>query len=72
MEVPIYVLIVATSALVSIGFIIGSYSGRFVTRAEYKESIDRLHNRIDELLEELHKLCINLAETRGIIKNDNP
>jgi len=60
-EIPIYAIVACTTALMSIGFIIGAYGSRFVTRAEYKESIDRLHERIDELMKEIHVLCVKIA-----------
>jgi len=60
-EIPVYAMIVGTTALVSIGFIVGAYGGRFVTRSEYKESIDRLHERIDEMMKEIHVLCVKVA-----------
>lgn len=62
-EIPVYAMIVGTTALVSIGFIIGAYGGRFVTRNEYKESIDRLHERIDEMMKEIHEVCLKVAVT---------
>jgi len=61
-EIPVYAMIVGTTALVSVGFIVGAYGGRFVTRSEYKESIDRLHERIDELVKEIHAFYVKLAE----------
>ena len=64
-EIPIYALVAATTALVTIGFIVGAYGGRFVTRSEYKESIERLHERIDELMKEIHSLCLKLAEKKA-------
>lgn len=66
MSVNIYMIIGSVTALVVIGFIIGSYGSKFITRKEYKEAIDRLHVRIDLILEKITDLSLKVAKINGV------
>ena len=66
MNIPVSALIAGITALVAVGFTIGAYGSRFITRVEFKESIDRLHERIDEVLKKINDLNIKVAKINGI------
>lgn len=64
MNVPIYAIITIVTGCISIGFIIGAYGNRFCTRAEFKEAVNHLHKRIDEILKIVQKIEIDLASIK--------
>lgn len=63
--IPVPAIIGGVTALVVIGFIIGAYGSKFITRIEFKEAIDRLHERTDEILTKISELAIKVAKING-------
>jgi len=63
---PIPAIIGSITSLVVIGFIIGTYGTKFVIKNDFKEAIDRLHARIDEVLNKINDLALKVAKFNGI------
>ena len=66
LSMPIPAIIGSVTSLVVIGFIIGTYGTRFVTKNEFKDAIDRIHGRMDEVLNKINDLALKVAKFNGI------
>jgi len=65
MNIPPQYIIGCVTALIVVGFTIGAYGSKFITRKEFKEAIDRLHDRIDEVLKNINKIDVKVAKING-------
>jgi len=65
-NIPVYAMIGSVTALIVIGFTIGAYGAKFITRNEFKEAIDRIHIRMDEVLQRINDLGVKVAKLNGV------